>query len=220
MTPVILLTDGYLANGAEPWLVPNLAELPAYQVQRPQDAAGFMPFQRDPRTLARPWAAPGMSGFEHRIGGLEHEAHGNVSYDPANHEQMIHLRADKIAGIATDIPPLTVDGPAAGDLLVLGWGSTEGAIVGACEDLAAAGRQVARAHLRYLNPLPANTGDVLKRYRQVLVPEMNMGQLAFLLRGRYLIDVVSYTKVQGKPFKTSEIKARIEEMLAAGSTVR
>ncbi len=220
MTPVILLSDGYLANGAEPWQVPSLADLPSYQVHRVADAAGFMPFHRDPRTLARPWAVPGTPGLEHRIGGLEHEAHGNVSYDPSNHEQMIHMRADKVAGIANDIPLLTVEGPATGEILVLGWGSTEGAIVGACEELAAEGKHVARAHLRYLNPLPPNTGDVLKRYRRVLVPEMNAGQLVFLLRARYLVDVVSYSKVQGRPFKMSEIKARVDEMLAEGSKVR
>jgi 2-oxoglutarate ferredoxin oxidoreductase subunit alpha len=220
MTPVILLSDGYLANGAEPWKVPNLAELPDFKVKFRVDATGFMPFQRDPRTLARQWAKAGSPGLEHRIGGLEHEAHGTVSYDPLNHEKMTHLRADKVAGIANDIPLLEVDGPPEGELLILGWGSTEGAIVGACEQLAAAGKPVARAHLHYLNPLPRNVGEVLKRYRRVLVPEMNSGQLAFLLRARFLIEVVSYSKVQGKPFKMSEIKERVEEMLTEGSKAR
>jgi 2-oxoglutarate ferredoxin oxidoreductase subunit alpha len=220
MTPVILLSDGYLANGAEPWKVPNLADLPEYKVKFRTDAAGFMPFQRDPRTLARQWATPGTRGLEHRIGGLEHETHGNVSYDPLNHEKMTHLRADKITGIANDIPLLEVFGPAEGELLILGWGSTEGAIVGACEELAAEGKVVARAHLHYMNPLPRNVGDVLKRYRRVLVPEMNSGQLAFLLRARFLIEVVSFSKIQGKPFKMSEIRERAEEMLAEGSKVR
>jgi len=220
MTPVILLSDGYLANGAEPWQVPSLADLPSYKVNLRTEAAGFMPFHRDSRTLARQWGIPGTPGLEHRVGGLEHDAHGNVSYDPLNHENMTHLRADKIAGIANDIPLLEVDGPAEGDLLILGWGSTEGAIVGACEQLAAEGKRVARAHLHYMNPLPRNLGEVLRRYRRVLVPEMNTGQLAFLLRARYLIDVVSFSKVQGKPFKMSEIKARVDEMLAEGSNVR
>ena len=215
MTPVILLSDGYLANGAEPWPVPKVSDLPSFPVEFRQEADGFLPFARDPRTLARPWVKPGTPGLEHRLGGLEHEDRtGNVSYDPENHERMVHLRADKVAGIAVDIPPLTVEGPESGDLLILGWGSTEGSIIGACEQLTREGKRVARAHLRYMNPMPRNVGEVLKRYRRVLVPEMNTGQLAFLLRARYLVDVVSYSKVQGKPFKISEIKARAEEVLA------
>jgi 2-oxoglutarate ferredoxin oxidoreductase subunit alpha len=215
MTPVILLSDGYLANGAEPWPVPKVADLPRFPVQFREETADFLPFARDPHTLARPWVKPGTPGLEHRIGGLEHEDRtGNLSYDPENHERMVHLRADKVAGIANDIPPLTVEGPAEGDLLILGWGSTEGSIIGAFEQLTLEGKRVARAHLRYMNPFPHNVGEVLKRYRRVLVPEMNMGQLAFLLRGRYLVDVVSYSKVQGKPFKISEIKARADEILA------
>ena len=219
MTPVILLTDGYLANGAEPWRVPKLADLPSFKVKFRTDAEGFLPFARDPQTLARPWVKPGTPGLEHRIGGLEHEDRtGNVSYDPENHERMVHLRADKVAGIAADIPLLDVEGPGEGDLLILGWGSTEGSIIGAIEELHKEGKRVARAHLRYLNPMPRNLGDVLKRYTKVLIPEMNTGQLAFLLRGRYLRDVVSFIKVQGKPFKVSEIKARAEEVLAGEKT--
>jgi 2-oxoglutarate ferredoxin oxidoreductase subunit alpha len=215
MTPVILLTDGYLANGAEPWRVPKLADLPSFKVKFRTDAEGFLPFARDPQTLARPWVKPGTPGLEHRIGGLEHEDRtGNVSYDPENHERMVHVRADKVAGIAADIPLLDVDGPSDAELLILGWGSTEGSIIGAVEELRAEGKRVARAHLRYLNPMPRNLGDVLKRYKKVLIPEMNTGQLAFLLRGRYLRDVVSFTKVQGKPFKVSEIKLRADEVLA------
>jgi len=215
MTPVILLSDGYLANGAEPWPVPNMADLPQFPVTFRVEADGFLPFARDPRTLARPWVKPGTPGLEHRLGGLEHEDRtGNVSYDPENHERMVHLRADKVAGIAVDIPPLAVEGPDTGDLLLLGWGSTEGSIIGAFEQLTEEGKRVARAHLRYMNPMPSNVGEVLKRYRRVLVPEMNTGQLAFLLRARYLVDVVSYSKVQGKPFKISEIKARADEVLA------
>ncbi len=218
MTPVILLSDGYLANGAEPWRVPSLADLPLFKVTFRDDPTGFMPFQRDPQTLARPWARPGTPGLEHRVGGLEHESRGNVSYDPLNHEKMTHLRADKVASIANDIPLLDVEGPEEGDLLLLGWGSTEGAIVGAFEQLTREGKRVARAHLRYLNPMPCNLAEVLKRYRQVLVPEMNTGQLALLLRARYMIDVEGYSKVQGRPFKVSEIKARADEVLARGET--
>ncbi len=218
MTPVILLTDGYLANGAEPWKVPNLADIPEYKVQFREDREGFLPFQRDPQTLARPWVRPGTPGLEHRIGGLEHHSgSGNVSYDPLNHEEMTHLRADKVAGIANDIPLLEVEGAAEGDLLLLGWGSTEGAIVGAFEQLQREGKKVARAHFHYLNPMPRNTLEVLKRYHRILVPEMNMGQLAFLLRARYLIDIASYAKVQGRPFKVKEIKQRADEVLAVGS---
>ncbi len=219
MTPVILLSDGYLANGAEPWKVPSLDELPEFKVKFRTEAADFAPFVRDPRTLGRPWVRPGTPGLEHRIGGLEHEAGtGNVDYDPVNHEQMVHLRADKVAGIANDIPLLNVEGPAEGDLLLLGWGSTEGAIVGAFEQLTRQGKRVARAHLRYLNPFPRNLGEVLKRYTKVLIPEMNMGQLALLIRGRFLVDAVSYSKVQGRPFKVAEIRERAEEILAGGKT--
>jgi 2-oxoglutarate ferredoxin oxidoreductase subunit alpha len=215
MTPVILLSDGYLANGAEPWKVPSLAELPAFPVAFRTEAAEFAPFLRNPHTLARPWVKPGTPGLEHRIGGLEHESiTGNVSYDPANHEQMVHMRADKIAAIANDIPLLTVEGPEQGDLLLLGWGSTEGALVGAFEQLTRQGKRVARAHLRYLNPFPRNLGDILARYKRVLIPEMNMGQLALLIRARFLVDVISYSKVQGRPFKVAEIKARADEVLA------
>jgi 2-oxoglutarate ferredoxin oxidoreductase subunit alpha len=214
MTPVILLSDGYLANGAEPWKIPSLDELPEFKVRFRTDPKGYLPFLRDPHTLARDWVKPGTPGLEHRIGGLEHDQRtGNVSYDPLNHEQMTHLRADKVAGIAADIPPLDVEGEEAGDLLLLGWGSTEGAMVGAYEELRREGRSVARAHLRHLNPFPRNLGEVLKRYRNILVPELNTGQLALLLRARYLIDVISYPKMQGKPFKIAEIKARAEEIL-------
>ena len=219
MTPVILLSDGFLANGAEPWQVPDLAAIPEFKVAFRGDPAGFAPFLRDPRTLARPWVLAGTPGLEHRIGGLEHDSvTGNVSYDPLNHERMVQLRADKIAGVAGDIPLLEVEGPNDGDLLLLGWGSTEGAMVGAWEQSVRQGLNVARAHLHYLNPFPRNLGDVLRRYKKVLIPEMNMGQLAFLIRARYLIDVVSYPKVQGKPFKVAEIKARVDEVLAGEAT--
>jgi 2-oxoglutarate ferredoxin oxidoreductase subunit alpha len=219
MTPVILLSDGYLANGAEPWKIPDLNELPEFKVNFRTDPVDFLPFTRNPHSLARDWVKVGTPGLEHRIGGLEHDQRtGNVSYDPLNHEQMVHLRADKIDGIVNDIPPLEVEGPAEGDLLLLGWGSTEGAILGAFEQLQRAGKKVARAHLHYMNPFQRNIGEVLKRYKKVLVPEMNTGQLAFLLRARYLLDVESYSKVQGKPFKVAEIRARAEEILAGGKS--
>jgi 2-oxoglutarate ferredoxin oxidoreductase subunit alpha len=287
MVPVVVLSDGYIANGSEPWKLPEVTSLPDLRVEFRTDPEGFHPYQRDAETLARPWAIPGTPGLEHRIGGLEKEdVTGNVSYDPANHERMVLLRAEKVAGIARDIPPLEVDegegaevqgadrqgaevqgaegngAPgqamdrqghgangrdgemqgAAGSaenggigakpqgaagtarqgqtgakprLLVLGWGSTAGAIAGAVNAARARGLRVARAHLRHLNPFPRNLGEVLAGYERVLVPEMNLGQLAFLLRGRYLKDVVSLSKVQGTPFTRHEILARIVTLLEA-----
>jgi 2-oxoglutarate ferredoxin oxidoreductase subunit alpha len=223
MTPVFLLSDGYLANGAEPWLIPDPKSLPRIPVKHPAGLngngngnghAGFLPYERDAR-LVRPWAIPGTAGLEHRIGGLEKEdVTGNVSYDPANHEHMVHTRAQKIANIANDIPELTVTGPQEGDLLVIGWGGTYGSILSAVERSQRKGYKVAHAHLRYLNPMPRNTEAVLRRYKKVLVPELNGGQLWLLLRGKFLIDAVSLSKVQGKPFLVSEIEHKIEEMLA------
>jgi 2-oxoglutarate ferredoxin oxidoreductase subunit alpha len=213
MVPVIVLTDGYLANGSEPWLVPDAARLPAIPVQFRTDPAGFMPYARDARTLARPWVRPGTPGLEHRIGGLEkQDGTGNVSYDPENHEQMVHLRAEKVARIAGEIPAAVVDGPSSGEILIVGWGSTYGAIHSAREDLAPEGIRVSHLHLRYLNPLPRNLGDLLRDFGTILVPEMNMGQLSMLLRARYLRDVVSYTKVEGKPFKRGEIMQKVREL--------
>jgi 2-oxoglutarate ferredoxin oxidoreductase subunit alpha len=166
-------------------------------------------------TLARPWAVPGTPGLEHRIGGLEKaDVTGNVSYDPENHHRMQVLRQAKIAGIANDIPELEVAGPPEGDLLILGWGSTYGSIRSAVERLQARGRSVAHAHLRYLNPFPRNTGDVVRAYRRVLIPEINLGQLSLLIRGRYLVDAVGYNKVRGKPFRIAEIEAEAERLLA------
>ena len=218
MVPVMILSDGYIASGSEPWLLPDVASLPDLRVEFRHDPAGFTPYLRDPETLARPWAIPGTPGLEHRVGGLEKEdVTGNVSYDPANHEHMVHLRAEKVARIARDIPPLEVDGPAAGRLLVLGWGSTAGAIAGAVNAARQRGVTVSRAHLRHLNPLPANTGDVLASFEQVLVPEMNLGQLALLLRARYLKDVTTLSKVQGRPFTRTEILDRIVEMTGGES---
>jgi 2-oxoglutarate ferredoxin oxidoreductase subunit alpha len=220
MTPVFYLSDGYLANGAEPWLIPNIADLPKIVVKHPGpehcngNGAGFLPYKRDER-LVRPWATPGTAGLEHRIGGLEKEdVTGNVSYDPLNHEHMVKTRARKIANIANDIPELAVNGAAEGDLLVIGWGGTYGSILSAVQRSQRKGYKVASAHLRYLNPMPRNTGDLLKRYKKVLVPELNAGQLRMLLRATYLIDAVGLNKVQGRPFLVSEIEKKIAEMLA------
>jgi 2-oxoglutarate/2-oxoacid ferredoxin oxidoreductase subunit alpha len=222
-TPVILLSDGYLANGAEPWLLPDIDALapidPAFASDtnhtEEDGTATFWPYVRDPETLARPWAPPGLPGLEHRIGGLEKaDGSGNVSYDGINHETMVHLRADKIAGIAKDIPLLEVD-DATGDaeLLVIGWGSTYGAIVAAVRRVRARGLKVAHAHIGHLNPFPANLGDVLGSYRQFLVPEINLGQLSRLLRADFLVDAQSLSKLQGVPFRAGEIEAAIVKML-------
>ncbi len=216
MTPVAYLSDAFLATGSEPWLIPALADLPKIGVDNATLGDGpFRPYGRDPDTLARPWAVPGTAGLEHRIGGLEKaDITGNVSYDPDNHHRMQTLRAAKVAGIARDIPPLDVFGPERGELLILGWGSTHGAIRSAVERLVAEGRSVAHAHLRHLNPFPANTGDVLRNYRRVLIPEVNLGQLLMLVRARYLIDAVGYDRVRGKPFRIAEIVSEAERLLA------
>ena len=220
MTPVILLSDGYIANGAEPWKLPRIEDLPPIDVAFRTDPAGFLPFARDPETLARPWAIPGTPGLEHRIGGIEKaDGTGNVSYDASNHERMVHLRAEKVQRVALDIPPAQVDGDRDG-LLVLGWGSTYGAITGAVRHARADGRRVGHLHLRHLNPLPRDLGDVLARYDRVLIPEMNLGQLAFIVRARFLRDVVQLNKVQGQPFKESEILSKIEELAPAKEGVR
>jgi 2-oxoglutarate ferredoxin oxidoreductase subunit alpha len=217
MVPVVVLSDGYIATGSEPWKLPDVASLPDLRTEFRTDPAGFTPYLRDPETLARPWAIPGTPGLEHRIGGLEKEdVTGNVSYDPDNHEHMVRLRAEKVARIAHEIPPLAVDDPPDGStarLLVLGWGSTAGAITGAVNAARRAGLAVSRAHLRYLNPMPSNVGEVLARFEQVLVPEMNLGQLALLLRARFLKDVITLSKVQGRPFTRTEILDRITQIL-------
>lgn len=215
MVPVVILSDGYIATGSEPWRLPDVAGLPDLRVEFRTDPAGFTPYARDPETLSRPWAIPGTPGLEHRIGGLEKEdVTGNVSYDPANHEHMVRLRAEKVARIARDIPALEVDGEPTGRLLVLGWGSTAGAITGAVNAARRRGLAVSRAHLRYLNPLPANVGEVLAGFERVLVPEMNLGQLALLLRARFLVDVITLSKVQGRPFTRPEILDRIVQILS------
>jgi 2-oxoglutarate ferredoxin oxidoreductase subunit alpha len=221
MTPVLLLSDGYLANGAEPWLIPPIASLPKIKVKHPDHPNGngdgkpsvFLPYQRDDR-LVRPWAVPGTHGLEHRIGGLEKEdITGNVSYDPANHEHMIKTRAQKVANIADSIPELEVNGPKEGDLLVIGWGGTYGSILSAVERAQRKGYKVASAHLRYMNPMPSNTEAVLRRYKKILVPELNMGQLLLLLRGYFNIDAIGLNKVQGRPFLVSELEEKITALL-------
>jgi 2-oxoglutarate ferredoxin oxidoreductase subunit alpha len=226
-TPVFLLSDGYLANGSEPWRIPSVRELPTMTVDfatEPNDVDDsgqpvFHPYLRDDETLARPWAVPGTPGLEHRIGGIEKaNVTGNISYDPDNHDLMTRLRAAKVQGIAATTGDLEVDDPSGeAEVLVLGWGSTYGPIAAAVRSVRNTGAKVARAHLRHLNPFPANTGEVLRGYRTVLVPEMNMGQLALLLRGKYLVDVQSLTQVRGLPFTTVELADAIAA-LAQGET--
>jgi 2-oxoglutarate/2-oxoacid ferredoxin oxidoreductase subunit alpha len=221
MTPVIFLSDAFLANGSEPWAIPEVDSLPDIGVPNRTEADGFHPYSRDPITLARPWAVPGTPGLEHRIGGLEKaDVTGNVSYDPDNHHRMTELRAAKVAGIAADIPALEVFGPEQGELLVLGWGSTYGAIRSAVEHLRAEGRSVAHAHLRHLNPFPANTERVIRSYRRVLVPEVNAGQLLLLIRARFLVDAVGYDRVRGKPFRIAEIEDEVVRLLDEGGAAR
>ena len=205
MTPVILLSDGYIANGAEPWKLPRVEDLPPIDVTFRKATDGFLPYARDPVTLARPWAIPGTPGLEHRIGGIEKaDGSGNISYDPENHEHMVRLRAEKVQRVALELPKTVVEGDSDG-VLVVGWGSTYGAITSAIRHARADGVRAGHLHLRYLNPLPADLGEVLARYERILVPEMNMGQLAMVLRAKFLKDVTQLNKIQGQPFKESEI---------------
>jgi 2-oxoglutarate ferredoxin oxidoreductase subunit alpha len=218
-TPVLLLSDGSLANGSEPWLVPSVDELPDLNVTfatEPNAADGsgeFWPYLRDPVTLARPWAIPGTAGLEHRIGGLEkQDGKGNISYDPDNHDRMVRIRQAKVDGIT--VPDVEVDDPSgAAEVLAIGWGSTYGPIGAGCRRVRKAGMNIAQAHLRHLNPLPGNLGEVLHRYRRVVVPEMNLGQLTMILRARYLVDTISYTKVAGLPFKAEELQGVFTEIV-------
>jgi 2-oxoglutarate ferredoxin oxidoreductase subunit alpha len=214
-TPVYLLSDAYLANGAEPWLIPDVSKLAPIEVDFAKPADGeFHPYVRDPETLARAWAIPGTPGLEHRIGGLEKANEtGNVSYDPDNHDLMTRLRAQKVAGIARHIPDLTVDHQEGADLLVLSWGGTYGPVAAGVRRVRRRGGRVSHAHLRWLNPFPRNTGDVLRAYDRVLVPEMNLGQLLKLVRAEFLVDAQGYNRVRGTPFKASEIAAAVEAML-------
>jgi 2-oxoglutarate ferredoxin oxidoreductase subunit alpha len=220
-TPVILLSDGYLANGSEPWRIPEVASLPEISVPfttEPNHDGDFWPYLRDDETLARPWAIPGTPGLEHRIGGLEKaDGTGNISYDPENHDRMVNLRAAKVAGIAKDIAPVEVDHQDGARLLVLGWGSTYGPIGAAVRRVRSQGGKVAQAHLRHLNPFPANLGEVLARYEAVLIPEMNTGQLRKLVRAEYLVDAKGYNRVSGLPFKAEELEHVIVEMLEGAS---
>ena len=214
MIPVIVLSDGYLANGAEPWRIPDIADVPTFPVHFETNPEGFMPYRRDPETLARPWAIPGTPGLEHRVGGLEkQDVTGNVNYEPMNHEKMIRLRAAKVEAIGQDVPDVVAAGDPDGDLLIIAWGSTYGAVTAALNAQRANGHRIGHVHLRYLNPLPRNLGEVIKRYRKVLVPEMNMGQLVMVLRAKYLVDAQGYNKIQGQPFKQAELEAKIEEVL-------
>jgi 2-oxoglutarate ferredoxin oxidoreductase subunit alpha len=219
MVPVIILSDGYLANGAEPWRIPSVEEIPGIPVHFTTDPEGFLPYKRDPETLARPWAVPGTPGLEHRIGGLEkQDVSGNVNYEPLNHEKMVRIRAAKIDAIVQDVPNVLPSGDPEGDLLLVSWGSTYGSITQAVKAERAKGRKLGHLHLRYLNPLPANLGDILKRYRKVLVPELNMGQLLWVLRAKYLVDAVGLNKIQGRPFKQNELEQKIDEMLGRQET--
>ncbi len=220
MVPVIILSDGYLANGAEPWKVPTIDELPEIPVHFETNPEGFLPYRRDPVTLSRPWAIPGTPGLEHRIGGIEkQDITGNINYEPLNHEHMVRLRAAKVESVANDIPPTSVEGDESGDLLIIAWGSTHGPITAALHAQREKGRRVGHVHLRYLNPLPRDLGEVIGRFKKVLVPEMNMGQLLMILRAKYLVDAQGYNKIQGKPFKTSEIEQKIEEMLGLAPSI-
>ncbi|MCC5481291.1 2-oxoacid:acceptor oxidoreductase subunit alpha, partial [Streptomyces barringtoniae] len=219
-TPVMLLSDGYLANGSEPWRIPDLEELPDLTVQfasgpnhtLEDGSEVFWPYKRDPETLARPWALPGTPGLEHRIGGIEkQDGTGNISYDPANHDFMVRTRQAKIDGIT--VPDVEVDDPHGARTLVLGWGSTYGPITAAVRRLRAAGEDIAQAHLRHLNPFPANLGEVLNAYDKVVIPEMNLGQLATLIRARYLVDAHSYNQVNGMPFKAEQLATALKEAI-------
>ncbi|MFZ3200206.1 MAG: 2-oxoacid:acceptor oxidoreductase subunit alpha [Candidatus Acidiferrales bacterium] len=214
MVPVIILSDGFLANGAEPWRIPNVSDLPNIPVHFETNPENFEPYRRDPETLARPWAIPGTPGLEHRIGGLEkQDVSGNINYEPLNHERMVRLRAEKVAAIVQDVPDAVPAGDPSGELLIVAWGSTHGPITAALKAQRAKGHRIGHVHLRHLNPMPKNLGEVMNRYDKVLVPEMNMGQLVMLLRAKYLVDAEGYGKIQGKPFQQAEIERKIEELL-------
>ncbi|MEL0098204.1 MAG: 2-oxoacid:acceptor oxidoreductase subunit alpha [Opitutae bacterium] len=213
-TPVIFLSDLYVANGAEPWLVPNAAELPTIDVKFADPDEPYISYRRDPNTLARTQAIPGQVGLEHRIGGLEKSEDGGVSYDPENHEKMTKLRSEKVERIADSIPPIELHGDGQGDLLVIGWGGTYGAITSAVKAMQAEGFSVSSLHLRYLNPLPKDLGGILQKFKKVIIPELNLGQLSFILRSKYLVDAIPLTKVQGKPFKVSELRDAFHKQLS------
>jgi 2-oxoglutarate ferredoxin oxidoreductase subunit alpha len=215
MTPVMILSDGYLANGSEPWRIVNVDELTPIPITHPgplNNGDEFKPYARNER-LARPWAIPGTVGLEHRIGGLEkQDITGNVNYEPENHQHMVQTRAAKVAGVARDIPPQTVEGPTQGKLLVLSWGGTFGACATAVRECQREGISVAHTHLRYLNPFPKNLGEILRNYEKVLIPELNLGQLRMLIRSEFLVDAIGLNKVMGKPFTVQDIHAKISEL--------
>ncbi len=214
MTPVILLTDGYIGQATEPWKIPEVDSLPEIKPRFVTDKANFAPYKRDPQTLAREWAIPGMQGLEHRVGGLEKlDVTGAVSQDPLNHQRMSELRRDKIENVANDIPPVVVEGSQQGELLLLSWGSTYGAAKTAFNKLYNDGYKIGFCNLRYLNPFPSNLGDVLKKYNKILIPEMNLGQLKMIIQSKFLISVDGLNKIQGKPFKAIEIETKVREML-------
>jgi 2-oxoglutarate ferredoxin oxidoreductase subunit alpha len=218
MTPVLLLTDGYLGNGSEPFRIPDERDLPKiepkYQTTPNGQEGTYLPYKRDAK-LIRPWAVPGTPGLEHRVGGLEKDSlTGMVSYDGMNHERMVKTRAQKVANVVEDVPDMVVDGPASGDLLLLSWGGTYGSVRTAAEELRAQGKSVAHAHLRWMNPMPKNLGQVLKGYKKILVPEVNDGQLAFVIRGRFPgVDPLQFNRINGKPLKVAEIVAHVNEIL-------
>ena len=216
MVPVIVLSDGYLANGSEPWLIPDPTALPDIPVTFRTELEGFFPYLRDAATLARPWVRPGTPGLEHRIGGIEKEdVTGNISYDPDNHDHMVRMRAEKVRRVGQEIPPTTINGPHGGEVLVVGWGGTYGAITAATEEAQMEGKAVASIHLRHLNPLPPDLGQILRQYRRVLVPEINSGQLVRMLRAEYLVDAVGFNRVRGMPLQTQEIYEAVGQLLEA-----
>ena len=218
MTPTILLTDGYLAQGSEAWRIPDFTELPELPSKFARDPENFAPYRRDPETLARLWAIPGLKGMEHRVGGLEKEdITGIVSHDPMNHQKMVEIRNKKIENITNDIPLAEIEGASSGDLLVIGWGSTYGAIKTAFDQLISEGKNISYVHLKYLNPLPKNLGEIIHSFDRILVPEMNLGQLKMVLQAKYLLPVMGFNKVQGNPFKAYEIKDKINELLNQNS---
>jgi 2-oxoglutarate ferredoxin oxidoreductase subunit alpha len=215
MTPVVLLTDGYLANGSEPWLLPKAADLPDISIPFATDPETYQPYARD-ENLSRPWAVPGTPGLEHRVGGLEKKhITGHVNYEPSNHDFMVNLRAQKVAKVQEDIPLQDVFGPETADLAIVGWGGTYGAIRAATERLQAQGKSVAHVHIKYLNPFPSNLGEVLGKYKKILVPEINLGQLAYILRATFLIELETYHRVQGLPFTPTEIEDAALQSLAS-----
>lgn len=214
MVPVVYLSDGYLGNGAEPWRIPEVSQLPKIEVQFRTDPEGFQPYVRDPETLSRPWVRPGTPGLEHRIGGLaKEEVTGHVSYDPVNNERMNQIRADKVARVAMDVPPTEIRGDRSGKLLVIGWGSTYGALVEAVERLRAQGKSVSHVHLRYLHPLPPDLKEIIHGFEKVIVPELNMGQLLKIIRAEYLVDAKGINKIQGQPFRVAEIMDKLRAVL-------